>query len=111
MKPLKVGYAPGVPPIEDEQPEEEHGERDAGAGWHDEPQPVVRVVVVDAVDDEVKPGADRVVGLPVEDQPVEPVLGERPDEDAERDEQGELARRIALVGAEPRRPRRRPGRR
>ena len=52
------------------------------AGRHHEPHPVVRMVVMDAVDDEVEPAADRVVGLPVEDQTVQPVLGERPDQRA-----------------------------
>ena len=45
---------------------------------------VVGVVVVDAVDDEVEPAADRVVGLPVEDLAVQPVLGQRPDQRARR---------------------------
>ena len=39
------------------------------------------MVVVDAVDDEVHAAAEGVVGLPVEDEPVQPVLGQGPDRD------------------------------
>ena len=38
------------------------------------------MVVVDAVDDPVEPGAEAVLGLEVEDQPVHPVLRERPED-------------------------------
>ena len=38
------------------------------------------MVVMDAVHDEVEAAAERVVGLPVEDEAVQPVLGERPDQ-------------------------------
>ena len=41
------------------------------------------MVVVDAVDDEVEPAAQGVIRLPVEDEPVQPVLGQGPDQEAE----------------------------
>ena len=56
------------------------------AGRHDQAEPVVGVVVVDAVHDEVEAAAERMIGLPVEDEPVQPVLGQRPDQQAERDQ-------------------------
>ena len=87
MKPEKVGIRGRRSEDEDEQPEEERGQRDARARGHHQPQAVVGVVVVDAVDDEVEAGADRVVGLPVEDEAVQPVLRQRPDEEPERDQE------------------------
>ena len=59
------------------------------------------MVVVDAVDDEVHPAADRVVGLPVEEHAVQPVLGQRPDHEAGDDQQRRSERALAVVGAEP----------
>ena len=57
------------------------------AGRHDQPQLVVGMIVVDAVDDEVHAVAEGVVRLPVEDQPVQPVLGQGPDGHAAQGEQ------------------------
>ena len=64
--------------------EEEGRQRDRHRGGHHQPQLVVGVVVVDAVDDEVHAAAEGVVGLPVEDEPVQPVLGQGPDADPGR---------------------------
>ena len=63
---------------EPERRVEDQRQRHRGGGRHDEPQRVVRVVVVDAVDHPVQPRADPVLGLEVEDHAVDPVLGERP---------------------------------
>ena len=38
------------------------------------------MVVVDAVDDEVQPRPDAIFGLEVEHHPVQPVLGQRPEQ-------------------------------
>ena len=73
-----------MPKISQKSAEEEQRQRDARARGHHQPQLVVRVVVVDAVDDEVQAVADRVVRVPVEDQAVQPVLGEGPDQEARR---------------------------
>ena len=59
------------------------------------------MVVVDAMDDEVQARAHGVVGLPVEDQPVEPVLGEGPSEKAPGEEEHERAGAVAAVRTEP----------
>jgi hypothetical protein len=81
------GGVGGVAEDEQEAEEEEGRERDRHRRRHHQAQLVVGMVVVDAVDDEVHPPAEGVVGLPVEDQAVEPVLGERPEgEAAEVDE-------------------------
>ena len=71
---------PRGPEHEHEQPPEAERERDAHRRRHDEPQRVVRMVVVDAVDDPVEPRAEALLGLEVEDEPVHPVLGERPED-------------------------------
>ena len=78
MKPAKSGKA-GVPKISAEGEEEERRQRDRDRRRHHQPHLVVGMVVVDAVDDEVHAAAEGVVGLPVEDEPVQPVLGQRPD--------------------------------
>src|ERR1044072_9089932 len=59
------------------------------------------MVVVDAVDDEVHAATEGVVWLPVEDQPVQPVLGQGPEADAAEAEQHQLPGGEALVGAQP----------
>ena len=82
-------------------PEEEGGERHADRRRHHEPQAVVGMVVVNSVDDEVQTAPDRVVGLPVEDEPVEPVLGQGPDHEPERDQQAEADRAVTAVGGQP----------
>jgi hypothetical protein len=71
------------------EPEEESGERHADGGGHDQPHRVVRMVVMDAVDDEVEAVAAAELRLPVKEEPVEPVLGQRPDrEPGEEEEDG-----------------------
>ena len=82
-----------------EQPEEQSGERDRDRRRHHQPKWIVRVVVVNAVDDEVELVATSEARLPVEDQPVQPVLGQSPDQEAG----GEQAdrRQRALAGVEP----------
>ena len=44
------------------------------------------MIVVDAVDHPVQPGADAVLGLEVEDDPVQPVLEQGPDDVADERE-------------------------
>ena len=85
---------------EHEQPPEPERERDAHRRRHDEPERVVRVVVVDAVDDPVEPGADALLGLEVEDQPVHPVLGERPEDVAAEHQADHLNRRRLAASAD-----------
>ena len=70
-------------------------ERHGGRRRHDEPQRVVGMVVVDAVDHPVQPGADPVLGLEVEDDAVQPVLRQRPDGVAAQHE----AERVPDAGA------------
>jgi hypothetical protein len=58
------------------------------------------MVVVDAMNDEVQAVADRVVGIPVEDLAVQPVLRQRP-EPKPRDREGDqLERPLAVARAE-----------
>ena len=85
---------------EHEQPPEAERERDAHRRRHHEPERVVRMVVVDAVDDPVEPGAESVLGLEVEDQPVHPVLGERPEDVAGEHEADHLDRRGLAASAD-----------
>jgi len=59
------------------------------------------MVVVDPVDDEVQAGANRMVGLPVEDEAVQPVLEQGPDAEAAGDQERQLPRHVAAGGAEP----------
>ena len=73
-----------------EAEEEEDRQRDRDRRRHHQAHLVVGMVVVDAVDDEVHPPAEGVVGLPVEDQPVQPVLGQRPEGEAARRDQDHL---------------------
>ncbi len=78
-----------------ERGDDDHADRNAHRGGHDEAHRVVWVVVVDAVDDPVKACADPILGLEVKDDPVQPVLEERPrqvaaDEEAGEDEHGEM---------------------
>ena len=75
------------PEDEHVQAEKDGRERDADRRGHDQPHRVVRVVMVDAVDDEVETVAAGEPRLPVEDQAVEPVLGHGPDGDPGREEQ------------------------
>src|SRR5665811_805629 len=77
--------------------EEERRQRDRDGRRHHQPQLVVGVVVVDAVDDEVHAPPEGVVGLPVEDQPVQPVLRQCPDPDPAEAEQEQLPGGLALV--------------
>ena len=86
---------------EREQSEEQGRERDADRRRHDQPERIVGVLVVDAVHDEVEPGAERVVGLPVEDGAMQPVLAERPDQEAGEEEPGDLEDVIAAVEPRP----------
>ena len=48
------------------------------------------MVVVDAMDDPVQARSDPVLGLEVEDDPVQPVLGKRPQEVATQRKTGHL---------------------
>ena len=70
----------GVAGAEDqvEDPEHDRPQRHAHGGRHHQAQGIVRVVVVDAVDDPVHPRAETVLGLEVEHDPVQPVLEQRP---------------------------------
>ncbi len=77
------------------------GERDRHCRRHHQAQLVVRVVVVDAVDDEVHAPAEGVVGLPVEDEAVQPVLGQRPDRDPAEAQPDQGERSVAAVRAQP----------
>ncbi len=61
-----------------EDPEHERPQRDADRRWHHQAQRVVRMIVVDAVDDPVHPRAEALLRLEVEDDPVQPVLEQRP---------------------------------
>ena len=101
MKPGEQGEGGGGAEEQEEGAVEEGRERDADRRGHDQPQLVVGMVVVDAVDDEVHAVAEFVVGLPVEDQPVQPVLGQGPDRDAAQGEQEKRPEAEAAVGSEP----------
>ena len=79
MKPANSGIGRRRAEDQREGEEEEGGERDRDRRRHHQAELVVGMVVVDAVDDEVHAAAEGVVGLPVEDEPVQPVLGQRPD--------------------------------
>ena len=78
----------------------------AGAGnapdrrRHDQPHRVVGVVVVNPVDDPVQPGADALLGLEVEDQPVHPVLGEGPEDVAGQHQPDHLSCRGLTASAD-----------
>jgi probable F420-dependent oxidoreductase len=85
---------------EHEEAEEERGKGDAGPGRHHQPQAVVRVVVVDAVDDEVHPPAEGVLRLPVKELAVKPVLAQGPDEDPRHHQRDDLERSLAVTGPE-----------
>src|SRR5215208_7950710 len=89
------------PEDEDVEPEEESGEWNADGGGHDQPHRVVGMVVVDAVDDEVEAVAAPELGLPVEEEPMEPVLGQRPDADTDGNEQDGGAGGKTPVDAQP----------
>ena len=91
---------PGRAEDEHEQPVEAERERHAHRRRHHEPQRIVRVVVVDAVDDPVEARADALLGLEVEDDPVQPVLGERPEEVAADDQPEHLQRGRLTAGAD-----------
>ena len=91
----------GRPEEQDVEPEEEGGERNADRRGHDQPHRVVRVVVVDAVDDEVEAVAAGELRLPVEDEPVEPVLGQGPDRNTDAEEQDGGADGEPAVDPEP----------
>ena len=100
----------GGPEDEHEQGQECQPQRDAQGGRHHQPHAVVGVVVVDPVDDEVEPVAVAELRLPVKQQTVQPVLGQRPEQQTARDEQRYLQRRIRRP-ARARSSRRSPGRR
>ncbi len=102
MKPAKRGYAGRRPEDQREQPEEQGRERDADRRRHDQPERIVGVLVMDAVHDEVEPAAERVIGLPVEDETVQPVLAERPDQQPGEEQSGDLEDVVAAVEAGPR---------
>ena len=90
--------------VAEDQPEgeqEEPRQRDRDRGRHHQAHAVVRVVVVDAVDDEVHTATDRVVGLPVEDEAVQPVLGQGPDRCSGQGQQDQLPDRVAAVDPQP----------
>jgi hypothetical protein len=90
----------GRPEDEDIEPEEESGERDADGRRHHQAHRVVGVVVVDAVDDEVEAVTAAELGLPVEEQAVEPVLGQRPDREPRQEEQRDAGGRQAPIDPE-----------
>jgi len=58
---------------------------DAGAGRHDQSIPVERPAVVHAVNQEMQTLAPRSLTLPVEDQAMQPILGECPRREADRE--------------------------
>src|SRR3954453_12342558 len=80
------------PDREHEEPVEDGGQRHADRGWHYQPHRVIGMVVVHAVDDPVKPGAQSALGLEVENQAVHPALGERPQHITAQDPCGDLQR-------------------
>ena len=59
------------------------------------------MLVVNAMHDEVEAAAERVVGLPVEDEPVQPVLAQRPDEEAGEEQADDREDVVAAVEAGP----------
>ena len=61
-----------------EREHEDRAQRQRGGRRHHEPQGVVRMVVVDAVEHPVQPGPDAALGCVVEDDAVQPVLRQRP---------------------------------
>jgi hypothetical protein len=62
------------------------------------------MVVVDAVDDEVEAIAAAELRLPVEEQAVEPVFGQRPDADPDREHEDGGPDREPSVDSEPQSP-------
>ena len=75
---------------QDEQGPEAERQREADRRRHHEPERIVRMVVVDAVDDPMEPRADAVLGLEVEHEAVHPVLGQRPEDVAPEHEADDL---------------------
>ena len=59
------------------------------------------MIVVNAVDDEVHPPPGVVVGLPVKEQAVQPVLGQGPDAEPADRQRDQLQCREAAVSSEP----------
>ncbi len=59
--------------------EDDRPQRDRDGRRHHQAHRVVGVVMVDAVDDPVHPCSQTVLGLEVEDEPVQPVLEQGPD--------------------------------
>ena len=78
-EPREGGAGVRRPENQGEEAEEERREGDADGRGHDQPHRVVGMVVVDAVDHEVEPVAATELGLPVEEEAMEPVLGQGPD--------------------------------
>jgi hypothetical protein len=91
----------GRPEDQDVGPEEEGRQRDAHGRRHHEPHRVVGMVVMDAVDDAVEPVAAAELRLPVEDEPMQPVLGHGPDPEAREDQQGGLEPAEAAIDPDP----------
>ena len=72
--------------------DEQRGQGDAHRGGHYQPHRIVGMVVVDPVDDPMQSGADAAVGLEMEHDAVQPVLGQRPEQvAAEQVEDGQPA--------------------
>ncbi len=61
-----------------QDPEHSRPQGHAHRRWHDQTQRIVRVIVVDAVDDPVQPRADALLRFEVEHDPVQPVLEQCP---------------------------------
>ena len=78
-KARREGVGRGRAHDQDERDDEPGGQRHADRRRHHEAHRVVGVVVVHAVDDPVEPRAEAVLGLEVEDDPVDPVLAQGPE--------------------------------
>src|SRR3954467_8397041 len=89
------------PEEQDIEAEEESGEGDADGGGHQQPHRVVRVVVMNAVDDEVDPVTAPELRLPVEEEAVQPVLRQGPDGEPAEEEQDYGPDRQAAIDPEP----------
>ena len=70
--------------------EEQECKRNAYARWHDESKPVVRVVVVHAVPDEVQALAPFARRYPMKKKTVQNVFGQRPYEEAGQKQYGQV---------------------
>ena len=65
-----------------EEQQEDGGKGNARSGWHHEAQRIVWMIVVNPVDHEVEAMGPLAVRVEVKDDPVQPVLGKRPEEPA-----------------------------